>query len=343
MQGEEPTATENPSLRWGLICTANINRALIPAIRASKRSELAAVASRDLARAQDYAREWDIPHVHGSYQALLDDPDVDVIYNALPNALHCEWTVKAADAGKHVLCEKPLAVSVKEVDRIIQASERNRVVILEAFMYRYHPQTLKVQGLVHEGAIGDLRLVRAVFSFPLEPAEGGMPPMLLDPDLGGGSLWDVGCYPVSFAQALTGGDPVAVFGWQVLGDTGVDLTFAGQMRFAYDVLAQFDSSFQAPLRWEAEVVGSQGSLRLGEPWRHQPEKPAVICLRRGDQEETLAVEDVNAYWCEVEAMADRILEGVQSPYSLSDSRGNVATICALRESAQQGKPVSLAR
>lgn len=331
----------NSILRWGLICTATINKALIPAIGASERCKLAAVASRDLGRARAYAREWDIPRAHGSYQALLEDPDVDIIYNALPNALHCEWTVKAADAGKHVLCEKPLALSVAEVERIIQAARRNRVVILEALMYRYHPQTLKVQELVRAGAIGDLRLVRAVFSFPLEPPEGEGLPMMLDPELGGGSLWDVGCYPVSFAQALAGGDPLEVFGWQVSGHTGVDLTFAGQMRFANGVLAQFDSSFQAPLRWQAEVVGSQGSLRLGEPWRHQPQKPATIHLRRGDQEETLAVEDVNAYLCEVEAMADAILEGVQPLYSLSKSRGNVATICALLESARQGKPILL--
>ena len=333
--------TPNPPLRWGLICTATINQALIPSIRASERSELAAVASRDPGHAQDYARKWDIPRAHGSYQALLDDPDVDVIYNALPNALHCEWTVKAADAGKHVLCEKPLTLSVEEVDRIIEAAERNGVVVLEAFMYRYHPQTFKVQELIREGAIGDLRVVHASFSWTLESPEGGAPHMLLDPALGGGSLWDVGCYPVSFAQALVGADPVEVFGWQVLSDTGVDLTFAGQMRFANGALAQFHSSFQAPERWGAEVVGSQGTLHLNEPWRHQPEEPAVIRLRREDGEELVEVEDVDAYLCEVEAIADCILEGAKPPYSLSESRGNVASITALLQSARQGRPIQL--
>lgn len=334
-------ATLNSPLRWGLICTATINQALIPSIRASKRSELVAVASRDPAHAKEYAREWDIPRSYGSYQALLEDPDVDVIYNALPNAMHCEWAVKAADAGKHVLSEKPLALSVAEVDRIMEAGKRNGVVVLEAFMYRYHPQILKVQELIRGGVIGDLRLIHSVFSWTLEPPEDGTTHILLDPALGGGSLWDVGCYPVSFTQALVGADPTEVFAWQVLSDTGVDLTLAGQLRFANGVLAQFHSSFQAPERWGAEVIGSQGNIYLDEPWRHQPQEPAVIRLRRNDEEETVTVEDVDAYLCEVEAIADCILESARPPYSLAESRGNVMTITALLESARQGMPIEL--
>jgi len=325
-------------LRWGLICTARINRSVIPAIRASERAELVAVASRDLAQAQDYARRWDIPKAHGSYQALLNDPEVDVIYNALPNNLHCEWTVKAAEAGKHILCEKPLALTVEEVDRMIEAARRNRVVLLEAFMYRYHPQTLKAQELVRQGAIGDLRLIRAVFSYTLDrPGD-----VRLDPALGGGSLWDVGCYPVSFARAIVGSDPVEVFGWQVLGDSGVDMDFAGQMRFADGTLAQFDSSFQAVFRWGAEVIGSQGMLVLDNPWKPgAAREPVGIRLLRDGGEERVSVEGVNAYLCEVEAMADCILDGAQPILSLSDSRGNVATLNALYQSARMGRAVSL--
>jgi predicted dehydrogenase len=332
------------ALRWGLICTATINRALIPAIRGAQRAELVAVASRDLARAQEYAREWSIPRAHGSYQALLDDPEVDVIYNALPNALHAEWTVRAADAGKHVLCEKPLALSVAEVDRMVAAAQRNRVLVLEAFMYRYHPQTFKVQQLVRQGEIGDVRLVRAFFSFTLDPGpQTAAVHPLLDPTLGGGSVWDVGCYPVSFAQAIAGADPVEVFGWQVSSDSGVDLTFAGQMRYPDGALAQFYSSFQAPERWGAEVVGSRGTLILDEPWRHQPEKPAVIRLLREDGRpvELLTVEDVNAYQCEVQALTACVLDGAAPALPLSASRGNVATIDALLASARRGEPVKL--
>lgn len=332
-------------LRWGLICTARINRALIPAIQASSRAELAAVASRDLARARNYAHQWGIPRAYGSYQALLNDPQVEVIYIALPNSLHCEWAVKAAQAGKHVLCEKPLALSTEEVDRMIEASQRNQVVLLEAFMYRYHPQTLKAQELVSQGEIGDVRLVRAVFSYTLSrPGD-----VRLDPSLGGGSLWDVGCYPVSFARAIIGSEPVEVFGWQLLGDSGVDLTFVGQMRFAAmspqgsdGAVAQFDSSFQAPFRWEAEVIGSQGTLWLETPWKPgAAREPAGLRLVRDGREEKVAVDDVNAYLCEVEAMADCVLDSAEPILPLSDSRGNVVTLNALYESARTGQVVSL--
>lgn len=324
-------------LRWGLISTAGINRAAIPAIRASARSELVAVASRDLNRAQTYARQWGIPRAHPSYEDLLADPDVDVVYNPLPNSLHCEWTVKAADAGKHILCEKPLAVSLEAVDRMIAAARRNQVVLFEAYMYRHHPQTLEVQKLVRQGAIGDVRLVHAVFSYTLDRPRD----VRLDPDLGGGALWDVGCYPVSFAQAITGSAPVEVFGWQNLGDSGVDMTFAGQMRFADGVLAQFDSSFQAAFRARAEVVGSRGTLILDQPWKPGIDGPAGIRLRRGNGEETVSVEDVNPYLCEVQAMEACVLDGADPILSLPASRDIMATLTALYESASSGQPVSV--
>ncbi|MFQ5344012.1 MAG: Gfo/Idh/MocA family protein, partial [Anaerolineae bacterium] len=319
----------------GLISTAGINRALIPAIRASDRSELVAVASRSLAHAQRYASQWNIPQAHSSYKALLADPEVDVVYNPLPNSLHCEWTVKAAEAGKHILCEKPLAITVEEVDRMIEAATRSNVVLFEAYMYRHHPQTLRVQKLVRQGAIGQVRLVHAVFTYTLNrPGD-----VRLDPNLGGGSLWDVGCYPVSFAQAVTGSAPAEVFGWQKLGDSGVDMTFAGQMRFADGVLAQFDSSFQATFRARAEVIGSEGTLIVDHPWKPSIEGPAGIRLQRGDHEESVDVEEVDPYLCEVQAMERCVLDGADPVLPLSASRQIMTTLTALYESARSGKPV----
>ncbi len=318
-------------LRWGLICTARINRRLIPAIRAAERSELVAVASRDLARAQEYARQWAIPRAHGSYETLLADPDVDVIYNALPNHLHCEWTVRAAEAGKHVLCEKPLALTTEEVDRIAEAARCNGVVVFEAFMYRHHPQTLKVQELVQQGEIGEIRLVQAAFAFNLDnPGD-----YRLDAAQGGGALWDVGCYPVSFARAVLGAEPVEVSGWQRLGKSGVDMTFAGQMRFASGALAQFGCSFEAAYYCTAQILGSAGTIVLDSPWRLGGNHSPGIRLQRGDRMEWLPVSDVDPYLCEVQAMEACALDGAAPVVPLSDSRGNVAAINALYESARR--------
>src|SRR3990170_3418207 len=183
-------------LRWGLLSTARINQALMAPLGSSTRNRLVAVASRIPERGEAYAREWNIPRAFASYEAMLADPDIDVIFNPLPNRLHAEWTIKAAQAGKHVLCEKPLAITVEEVDAIEAAARQAGVVVAEAFMYRHHPQTLKVRELVDGGAVGDLWLVRGSFTFDLTRESDPR----LDPALGGGSIWDVGCYPISCSR-----------------------------------------------------------------------------------------------------------------------------------------------
>ena len=204
------------SIRWGLLSTARINRALIPPIKSLPRHSLRAVASRDAARAKAYAAEWDIPVAYGSYDALLADPEIDAIYNPLPNGLHAEWTIRAAQAGKHVLCEKPLALSVAEVDRIADAAAAHDVVVTEAFMYRHHPQTMQLKELLESGTIGDVLVIRGAFTFTLtRPGD-----VRFDAGMGGGSLWDVGCYPVSMARYLTGREPSRVVGWQRAGAVG---------------------------------------------------------------------------------------------------------------------------
>src|SRR3990172_8642781 len=213
-------------LRWGLLSTARITRAVIPPIRASARGELAAVASRDAAKVDSYAKEWEIPKTYSSYEAMLGADDVDVVYVSLPNSLHAEWAVKSVEAGKHVLLEKPFALTVGEVDRVIDAAKRTGRVVAEAFMYRHHPQTLKVKELVDGGAIGDVSLVRASFTFTLAREQD----VRLDPAMGGGSLWDVGCYPMSLAQYIFGGAPEEVFGWQKDDATRIDGTFEHRLR-----------------------------------------------------------------------------------------------------------------
>jgi predicted dehydrogenase len=322
-------------LRWGLLSTARINRALIPPLRASPRNELAAVASRSLDRAEAYAREWSIPRAHGSYEALLADPGIDVIYNSLPNNLHAEWTIKAAQAGKHVLCEKPLALTVKEVEAMAEAARRAGVIVAEAFMYRHHPQTIKVKALVRAGEIGDLRLVRGSFTFHLTRTAD----VRLDPTMGGGSIWDVGCYPISYARYLAGAEPTEAFGWQVAGPTGVDETFTGQLRFPGGVFAQIDCGFRAPFRSHVEIVGSTGTITVPQPFK--PGLNEQITLTRGVEAQTIAIPGRELYLGEVEDMADAILDGAPPRMSLADSRGNAAAIVALLRSAREGKPITV--
>jgi predicted dehydrogenase len=325
----------NKVLNWGLLSTARINRALITPLRASKRNQLLAVASRAQESADQYAREWKISRAHGSYEALLADPEIDVIYNSLPNRFHAEWTIKAVEAGKHVLCEKPLALSADEVDAIKAAARRHGRVVMEAFMYRHHPQTLKVQELAQNGSLGELKLIRGSFSFVLS-REGDV---RLDPALGGGSIWDVGCYPISYARSVLGADPLEVFGWQVTGPTGIDDTFVGQMRFANEVHAQFDCSFVIPFHSFMEIIGSEGTLNIPKPFK--PETDEKIYLTRGEKTETIKIKGQELYIGEVENMADAILLGHEPRISLDDSRANVAVIYALLESGRTGKPVKI--
>jgi len=322
-------------LHWGLLSTARINRVLIPPLRASKRNDLVAIASRSVEQAKVYAREWDIPRAHGSYQALLEDPDVDLIYNSLPNHLHAEWTVKALRAGKHVLCEKPLALSLQEVDDMAHAARQTGKVVTEAFMYRHHPQTLKVKEIVENGKLGMLRLLRGSFTFMLT-REGNYRGIK---EMGGGSIWDVGCYPISYARMLVGEEPLEVSGWQILGPGGADETFVGQMRFRDDILAQFDSGFKSPFRTHIEVVGSEATLNIPVPFK--PGYNEKIYLTRGDRTETIKIAGQGLYTGEVEDVADAILLGKEPRVSLNDSRGNTAVILALLESARINKPVAL--
>ncbi|HEV3341883.1 MAG TPA: Gfo/Idh/MocA family oxidoreductase [Pirellulales bacterium] len=340
-------------VRWGLLSTARINERIIPAIRASPRSKLLAVASSEGAeKAQRYASTWNIPWSYGSYPALLADPEVDAVYISLPNALHREWTIAAARAGKHVLCEKPLATSVAEVDEMVDAARRQGVVLQEAVMMRYHPQTLQLRELVAAGAIGEVRLMRGVFSFTLDrPGD-----IRLDATLGGGSIWDLGSYPVSLMRAIMATEPIEVHGWQSDGRQGADLGFAGHLRFPNNTMAQFFSSFQAAPHAHCDLLGSSGRIESDLPYLNKIGVSSHIHIWRtgGGQasgtfsdaasdvvEEVKTYDNVNAYQNEIEAMNDSILAGAEPVVPLTDSRGNVATLEALCASARQGAAVSL--
>jgi len=322
-------------LRWGLLSTAKINKALITPLRASARNHLSAIASRSQASAEAYAREWKIERAFGSYEAMLADPDIDVVYNSLPNHLHAEWTIKAMAAGKNVLCEKPMGLTTAEVEAIAAAAKKHGKLVAEAFMYRHHPQTLKARELVESGRIGKLQAIRGAFTFKMSTDVN----IRLVPEWGGGSIWDVGCYPISFTRYIIGAEPLEVFGQQVTGSSGIDDSFFGQLKFPGEIYAQFDSGFRTPFRTHMEIIGSEGTLTIPSPFK--PGMDEKLSLYHADKTESIKVPKQELYIGEVEDMADCILLGKTPRMSLADSRGNTATIVALLESAKTGRPVKL--
>ncbi len=322
-------------LSWGLLSTARINRAVIPHLQSSSRNVLSAVASRNLAAAHAYAREKGIPRALGTYEALLEDPEIDVIYIPLPNHLHAEWSIKALEAGKHVLCEKPIALSLEEMDAMIAAAHRSACVLEEAFMYRHHAQTKAVQQIVSSGALGEIQLLRGQFSFSMRDENN----IRWDPAMGGGSLWDVGCYPVSFARAVVDQAPVEVFGWQI-DRNGVDSTFSGLVHFSGGAILHFDCSFNAPYRTEMEIIGSKASITIPMPFK--PNSESTLLLNTNDEQiEKIEVHGNPLYLDEVEELASVILDGTAPTISLEDSRTNTSVLVALYRSAKENRPVRL--
>jgi xylose dehydrogenase (NAD/NADP) len=318
-------------LRWGIIGPGRIAPRIVRALSQSKRGDLVAVASRELERASAFAARFGIHQAFGSYEALLDAPQIDVVYVALPNHLHAEWTIRALEAGKHVLCEKPLALSVDEVDAIIAASERTGRVAMEGFMYLHHPQILRAVELAQAGELGRLELVNGTFSFflsyPNDPR--------IEPDMGGGSIWDVGCYPVSLARRIAGEEPEGLSAFARFDERGVDRTFIGQLRFPNGLLAQFDCGFAAPDRERIEIVGSDATLVLNAPFLPEPDgPPPSVVMWRGRDPSPVEVPSVDQYHAEVEDLMSAILDVAEPRLTLASSRGNVATLVALDRAAR---------
>jgi predicted dehydrogenase len=318
---------------WGIISTADINRAVIPGAHESPKVNLAAVASRDQAKAEAYAKEWDIERAYGSYEALLADPDIEAVYISLPNSMHCEWSIKAMEAGKHVLCEKPLSRHTAEVEETFDVADRTGRILSEAFMYRHNPQTKRLKELVDDGAIGELRLIRSAFSYSLYDADN----IRLRTDLEGGGLMDVGCYCISGARLL-GGEPERAYGEARFGESGTDWVFTGSLRFPGDVLATFDCGTAMPERDELEAIGSEASLFLDDPWHGGN---TVIEVRRAGGVERIEVEHADSYRLELENVSDAIRGEAELLLGREDALGQARTLEALYESATNHEPVSL--
>jgi predicted dehydrogenase len=321
--------------QWGLLSTAHINDKFIEGVAQSRRSSVLAVASRDRLRAERYASERGIERAYDGYEALLADPEIDAVYISLPNSLHLEWTSRALQAGKHVLCEKPLSRREADVRAAFDLAERQDRLLMEAFMYRHHPQMARAVELVESGAIGRLRLIRAAFSFHFEdPAD-----VRLSAALDGGALMDVGCYCVN-ASRLLAGEPELVFGMQVIGGDGVDVTFSGWMRFPGEVIAHFDSGLILDDRFDLEIVGEEASLFLSDPWHAVMPR---IELRRAHSAEVIEVRSANSYGLEADNLAAAIRGEAIPLLGRADAEGQARAIEALYASADAGAPVAPAR
>jgi D-xylose 1-dehydrogenase (NADP+, D-xylono-1,5-lactone-forming) len=322
-------------VQWGILSTARINDKFIAGVAESHASAVLAVASRDRTRAERYASERGIARAYDSYAALLADPDLDAVYISLPNALHLEWTRRALEAGKHVLCEKPLSRSAADVRAAFDQAERHDRLLMEAFMYRHHPQTARLVDLVGSGAIGRPRVIRSAFSFHFQDPED----VRLSAALEGGALMDVGSYCVNAARLLAG-EPELVSGTQVLGGDGVDVTFTGWMRFGGEVTAHFDSGLILDDRFDLEVVGEEASLFLADPWHC---RTPGIELRRAQATELIEVASANAYGLEVDNLAAAIRGDAVPLLGRADAEGQARAIEALYASADSRAPVAPGR
>lgn len=320
-------------VKWGIISTANINRMVIPGAHASPKVDLVAVASRDQERADAYAKTWEIERAYGTYEALLADPEIEAVYISLPNTLHCDWSIKALEAGKHVLCEKPLSRHPEQVEAAFDAAVRTGFQLTEAFMYRHNPQTKRAKELVNGGAIGELRLIRSAFSYSLYDEDN----IRLRTEVEGGSLMDVGCYNVSGSR-LFGGEPARAYGEAWYGPTGTDWLFGGTLRFPGDVIAQFDCGTALTGRDELEAIGSEGSLFLDDPWHC---RAPVIEIRRDGEVERVELEPVDSYRLELENLSDAIRGEAELLLGRDDALGQARALEALHASATSGAAVAL--
>jgi predicted dehydrogenase len=326
-------------LRWGVLSTASIAREKwIPGVRRSARSEVVAIGSRDGEAAARAARELGIPRWHGSYEALLADPDVDAVYIPLPNHLHLEWTLAAVRAGKHVLCEKPLALTAADAEVMVEAAHAAGVRLMEAFMYRLHPSWVAVRELVASGRIGGLRAVQSWFSYYNDDPEN----IRNIRAAGGGALYDIGCYCVNLSRMLFGAEPVRVVG-SIVRDaaSGVDVLASGLLDFDGGGVASFTCSTRTETDQRVHVYGTEGHVSIGIPFNIPPDRATHVFVTQGGEPpvaphvERLTFDIADPYGVEADAFAASVLDGTPLPTPPADAVANLRVMERLVESGDR--------
>ena len=325
-------------IRWGSLSTAKIARnAVVPAAELVENSRFTTVASRDLNKAKAFADELNLETAYGSYEELIDDPEIDAVYNALPNSMHFEWTLKAAEAGKHVLCEKPIADDEAQAREMAAACERNGVLLVEAFMYRFNPRLARIRELLAEGRIGDPMFIFASFAFNLR----GSGNWRLGTNLAGGALADVGCYCVNVSRTLFG-EPHGVYSrLEIDPELGVDMSGVAILDFSGHRRAVIDFSFETGGRQRVEVVGSTGSLVIPRCFLPVPGKPMPIEINTASGSSVEEMPFANSYAHQLESFSNAVLQGAPAVVTPEDAIANTRVIDAIKESSAVGRIVGI--
>jgi predicted dehydrogenase len=326
-------------VRWGILSTAKIGREkVIPAMQQSPYADVAAIASRDIDQAKKVAAELHIAKVYGSYEALLNDPEIDAVYIPLPNDLHVPWAIKAMAAGKHVLCEKPIALSAMQAAELLEVSEQHpNIKVMEAFMYRFHPQWAHVKQLIERGAIGELKSIQSHFSYyNVDPNN-----IRNKKNAGGGGLMDIGCYCISISRFIFGKEPLSVFGAvQFDANTHTDNYTSGILDFGNGT-STFTCSTQLVPTQYANILGTTARIEMEIPFTPLPDKPARIWLHSKTGTEEISFEAVNQYTLQASLFSLSILNNTPVPTPLQDAVNNMKVIDAVFKSGEEGKWVTL--
>ena len=319
-------------IRWGILSTARIGRRVIPAIHASRNGEVAAIASRSLERAEAWASQQGVPRAYGSYEALFEDSDIDAIYNPLPNSMHAEWSIKCAQAGIPTLSEKPFASDAPEAQRIVDAFERHKVPLAEAFMYRFHPQHAKVKEILSAGGIGELHIINSSFTFPIADEAN----IRLSKALAGGALMDVGCYCVNLMRFMTGEEPRQVSAAARIGArTGVDETLAGTLDFPAGVIGHFDCGLRSFSQHTYTLKGAEGMITVPQSFVIDKAVDGIVRHWRGDSFTEHIIPAVDQYQLMVEDFADALLNKRPPRFAPSDAVNNMVVVDKLLAEAHQ--------
>lgn len=336
--------TTEEKLRWGILGAARVNERLMPAIVEAKNADLVAIASRRPGAAAQtlaqYAPQRQGVQVYDQLEALLDDEVVQAVYLPLANHEHAEWVLRAIQRGKHVLCEKPMALTVGDIEAIEAAARQHEVTVMEGFMYRFHPQHERVRELIRSGLIGDVRSVRASYSFMMRPAR--MYRLAQDVSQGGGAMWDIGCYAIHSARMWIDGDPVKVTALAKYTESGADIATSGILDFGDGRFAHFDFSFERARRCEYELIGTKGGVKCHTVWQLPGDIPVISWWAEDGRSATEQLPAANHFNLEIEHFSRAVLSGEAPLLSLDDAKTNCRTIVAALTSAAEGRAVELA-